>query len=283
MLTKKSGVVMVAPTDTLAHALGLMTEAGIGAILVAENKMPVGILTERDVLKHWRSLTDAAFLAKPVGALASQPVFTLTVDDLNQVATAMVDRRIRHVPLVDAKGAVIGIVSMRDLVEAQVRAKSVPRLIPIVAKQPQGSEPPPPKTLHILTPTAELAELCQQFLPPHWRCQIWMNIRSIENLPALKAEASGRDVAFMLDLDGIAHGDWKGLIRKFVKLLSRADRPVIYLTWSPHQFSEKDIHSLVEVAKKAKWFAFQRPLPIPELAHDLAGIDDAVKAAEIAE
>jgi CBS domain-containing protein len=49
---KGHDVISVRPTDTVLHAANLMNERGIGGLLVLEGDEPVGIFTERDVLRR---------------------------------------------------------------------------------------------------------------------------------------------------------------------------------------------------------------------------------------
>ncbi len=53
MLAKKgSDVITIAPSETVLRAAELMNERGIGGLVVAERGRPVGIFTERDILRR---------------------------------------------------------------------------------------------------------------------------------------------------------------------------------------------------------------------------------------
>jgi CBS domain-containing protein len=106
-------VVSVEPTDTVATAIGRMTDAGIGCVAVCEDGRIVGIFTERDVL-HLAATGDG-FVHRPVGAVMTpRPLTVSPDDDVRAVAELMGKRRIRHMPVVE-DGHLLGMISARDL------------------------------------------------------------------------------------------------------------------------------------------------------------------------
>src|SRR5881296_2996672 len=88
----------VRPDQPIREALGLLAKHNVGALIaVDEAGHPVGILSERDVVRE---------------AAKNERVFGM------RVADTMTERRIRHLPVVD-KGRLIGIVSIGDIVKTQ--------------------------------------------------------------------------------------------------------------------------------------------------------------------
>lgn len=273
--TQKAGVMLAQPTDSIGDCLERMVTANVGSILVAEGQKLVGIFTERDLLKHWRKLGDKTFHAAPISSVATQSVFAMTVEQLADAPHEMLKRRIRHVPIVDKVGGVVGIISMRDILIAQERAGKLPKLKhnPVGTAAPSEKKTADTGVMHILTPTGEMADLCRRMLPPGWKTQIWLSIQSIENLPEMQGDAPDMSqVAFMLDLDGLQHANWKALLRRFLQLLTKDKQPEIFLVWSPRTLDEKDVEAVTAVAEKAKWHAFHRPLAVAELAHRLGAL-----------
>jgi CBS domain-containing protein len=79
-----------------------------------------GIVSERDVV---RRLTDdaAALLDRQVAEIMTADVVTCSKEtSVEDLARTMTERRIRHVPVVDADGALIGIVSIGDVVKSRI-------------------------------------------------------------------------------------------------------------------------------------------------------------------
>ncbi len=109
----------IAPDAPVLDALRLMAEHSIGAVLVMEGPRLVGILSERDyarkVVLHGRS---SAYT--PVRDIMSVDVVTATLHDSSDKCMQwMTERRIRHLPVMDGD-AVVGIVSIGDLVKAVI-------------------------------------------------------------------------------------------------------------------------------------------------------------------
>ena len=116
----RGAAVGVAPDAPLSQALQLMHEKRIGSVLVLapDSGAALGILTRHDILGR---VTLAGMpLTRPISSVMSQPVISLSVDDTAQdAALAMSRYGIRHVPVADASGRVVGILSERDLFSLQ--------------------------------------------------------------------------------------------------------------------------------------------------------------------
>jgi CBS domain-containing protein len=106
-------LVTATPEDTAAEAIRRMVEANTGAIVVADDHVPVGIFTERDVLRLAGSGTDFERLLLRA-AMTRDPLTISAEDGILEAAQLMGERKLRHLPVVQ-DGHLIGIVSMRDL------------------------------------------------------------------------------------------------------------------------------------------------------------------------
>lgn len=109
----------VSPSTTVREALALMADQNIGAVIVlGPTRMPVGILSERDIIRQIAAGVDV--LAGTVGEMMTSPIVTGTPsDDVESVLHTMTSRRFRHLPIVDRNG-LVGIVTIGDLVKAQL-------------------------------------------------------------------------------------------------------------------------------------------------------------------
>jgi CBS domain-containing protein len=106
------------PSEPLRSALTTMSQRGIGSMLITDNAQQVlGILTRYDLLG--RVTLPGISLDVPISQVMVAPVRTLDVSDTAQEAALLMSRHaIRHVPIT-ANGAVVGIVSERDLFAMQ--------------------------------------------------------------------------------------------------------------------------------------------------------------------
>ena len=114
---KGSMAVTVRPEQSIRDALALLERHNIGALIAVEGDRPVGILSERDIVRE--AARNDAFFARMVADLMTRDVITgQPHDDLFSVAYTMTERRIRHLPVVD-QGRLVGIVSIGDVMKAQ--------------------------------------------------------------------------------------------------------------------------------------------------------------------
>lgn len=104
------------PKVKIDHIIRLMDEKRIGSVLISEGRMPIGIFTERDLLKAVQTLDFR--LDSRVGDYSKGPVITAEegIDGL-KAAAIMGEHHIKRLPLTKA-GEIVGIVTARDLVEA---------------------------------------------------------------------------------------------------------------------------------------------------------------------
>lgn len=104
---------------SVGEAVKLLAERRIGALPVYRGGTIAGIFSERDVVYQLAS-GGPAILDRPVGEVMTSPA--ITVEPNTGVLDAlglMTRRRIRHLPVVDAQ-AVVGFVSIGDLVKFRI-------------------------------------------------------------------------------------------------------------------------------------------------------------------
>jgi CBS domain-containing protein len=118
ILSKKGKEVFsVLPTITVYEALGVMSEKNIGAILIIEDTILKGILSERD---YARKIALKAKSSKKtlVHEIMEKNVITVKPsDNLDYCMELMNTKRVRHLP-VSENDIIIGIISISDVVKA---------------------------------------------------------------------------------------------------------------------------------------------------------------------
>lgn len=106
---------------TLAEAANLMHVHRHSCLVVTDGDRPVGIITERDMVRALAEVLDGRSLHSAVDACMSAPV--VAVQDNAGLFEALVlcrTRHIRHLPVVDAAGRLAGILTQSDLVRAHL-------------------------------------------------------------------------------------------------------------------------------------------------------------------
>ena len=99
----------------VSDAVRLMRDERIGAVLVTRDERPVGIFTERDVMSRvaFSSLSPET----PLQDVMTADPETLGIDDGVAFAlNKMIHGGFRHIPVVDAAGRAVGVLSQREIV-----------------------------------------------------------------------------------------------------------------------------------------------------------------------
>jgi len=127
ILREKGGtVISVGPADTAPDIARVLAQHRIGAVLVRDPTDKVlGIVSERDLV---RAMAQSAQAGTPealsgllAAALMTQVLHTVSPRSLIVEALAMMtDRRVRHLPVLEADGSLAGMVSIGDLVKARI-------------------------------------------------------------------------------------------------------------------------------------------------------------------
>src|SRR5574340_104079 len=113
-------ILSISRDQSVADAISQMVEHEVGALIVVENDKPVGMFTERDVLKCWTRKGEKAFKdIKVAEVMTGNMIIAEQDDDLCYVTTIMIKNRIRHLPVLE-KNKIIAMLSIRDVVKAQV-------------------------------------------------------------------------------------------------------------------------------------------------------------------
>ena len=118
LATKGNKVVTIQPEQSIREALRVLAEHNIGALVAIDpGRRPVGILSERDVVRA--AVRDESVFGLTVSQLMTRDVIVgVPGDDLSAVGHTMIQRRIRHLPVVEG-GKLIGMISIGDIVKAQ--------------------------------------------------------------------------------------------------------------------------------------------------------------------
>lgn len=107
---------------TLEEAARELEARRVGALVVIdENGSIIGVFSERDLVREIARRGCAALSDTAVHDAMTRNVITAHVDEtIDEGLARMTDRRVRHLPVVDGEGGLIGIVSIGDLVKHRI-------------------------------------------------------------------------------------------------------------------------------------------------------------------
>jgi len=132
------GSVMISPVETvkpearLIQVLRKLVKKNIGCAVVAEHKIPVGIVTERDISRKVAKTTKV--LTSQVKRVMSSPLVTVTpATPIEKAVYLMLKHGIRRLPVVERE-ELVGLVSERGLLRWVLQISYEPE-IPVEIKQ----------------------------------------------------------------------------------------------------------------------------------------------------
>jgi len=113
-------VITVRPDIPVTEVISLLREYNLGAVVISvDGRQVSGIVTERDIVR--RLADDTEFLTGPVSEIMTAEVHTCKAgDSVQSLMSTMTDRRIRHLPVVDDRSRLAGIVSIGDVVKSHI-------------------------------------------------------------------------------------------------------------------------------------------------------------------
>ena len=114
---KGTEIFRIAPEATVADAVRLLAEKGIGSLLVMQEDTLCGIVTERD---YARKVVAGGLSSENtrVADIMTASVFTTGIEqNIDECMMLMTEKRIRHLPVVVGE-RVVGIISIGDLMKA---------------------------------------------------------------------------------------------------------------------------------------------------------------------
>ena len=116
-----SDVAAIRVEANAADAIRMMLDRHVGAVGVVDGEGRVaGVFTERDVLRKL-SLTGRDPEVTPLRELMTTPVeLATTSTQPGEALTIMLERHFRHLPVVDPSGKLLGMLSIRNLLEQRI-------------------------------------------------------------------------------------------------------------------------------------------------------------------
>jgi|SRR5690606_25253495 len=105
------------PEATCTAAARLMREANVGAVVVAEGKRPLGLVTDRDLAVRVVAEGRDPAAVRLSEVMSGEPIFLSERRDVASVIAVMRDLAIRRVMVVDDAGDLIGVIALDDLLQ----------------------------------------------------------------------------------------------------------------------------------------------------------------------
>lgn len=112
-------IATVKTTDKVRNAIEMMTAHDIGSVIVTKDDKPVGILTERDILKRVCP-EHLCIKGVTVGEIMSAPLIHIEAEaGLGQASSLMALKQVRRLLVLD-KAKIAGIVTQKDVMRGSL-------------------------------------------------------------------------------------------------------------------------------------------------------------------
>jgi CBS domain-containing protein len=120
---KHRPLAVVAPTDSVFHALSVMAENDVGALLVLDGEQLVGIFSERDyarkIILHGKSSKET--LVREI--MSDRVAYVTPSATLDECMALMTEKRFRHLPVLNEDNSIAGMISIGDLVKETISSQ----------------------------------------------------------------------------------------------------------------------------------------------------------------
>jgi len=103
------------PDTSVREVVAAMNQFNVGSIIVVQGDKPVGVISERDVL---RRVVEQCLSPEDVtaGQIMTSPVVTISDSaSIDEAIKLMAERRVRKIPVME-KGKLVGIITYTDIV-----------------------------------------------------------------------------------------------------------------------------------------------------------------------
>jgi CBS domain-containing protein len=117
---KSNAIRTIAPERTVEEAVAQLVEHNIGSLIVMDGGNPMGIVTERDILKCCANGMGDSARVRVADIMTRDLIVGEAADSVDYVMGIMTRNRIRHLPIVDEAQGILGMVSIGDVVESQL-------------------------------------------------------------------------------------------------------------------------------------------------------------------
>jgi CBS domain-containing protein len=123
LANKNRPLAVVAPGDSVFHALTVMSKNNVGALLVLDGEQLVGLFSERDYARKiiLQGKTSKETLVSEI--MSDKVAYVTPSSTLDECMALMTEKHFRHLPVLDEKNSVVGMVSIGDLVKETISSQ----------------------------------------------------------------------------------------------------------------------------------------------------------------
>lgn len=259
MILKPSPAITVSEHASIGETIQTLIDHKVGSVVVVSYSpphKPVGIFTERDLLKWVVNFKNGNQWSTAIGTIMTKKLITLSILELDQANEVMLKNNIRHLPIVyeDKSGEQLlaGIISMRDafraLVESERKSGKKPRNVA-------------DKKITLIAKNLQEKELQIKLLAEYTNLEfIDVDFEKGPNMGRLLKSILSSSV-FIFDIDQTPVQFWPALLKT---VLQESKHPDIYVIYNPALHERKNIEAIKTIAAGKAVHAFSKPISLIE-------------------
>ena len=120
---KHRPLAVVSPSDSVFHALTVMSQNNVGALLVLEGEQLVGVFSERDYARKiiLQGKSSKETLVREI--MSDKVAYVTPTTTLDECMALMTEKHFRHLPVLDDDSNVVGMISIGDLVKETISSQ----------------------------------------------------------------------------------------------------------------------------------------------------------------
>jgi CBS domain-containing protein len=107
----------IGPDASVYEAVALMAQKNIGALLVMEGERIVGMLSERDYARKVVLMSRSSKDTPLREIMTASVIYVHPAQSTEECMAVMTENRVRHLPVLDDHGRLVGLISIGDLVK----------------------------------------------------------------------------------------------------------------------------------------------------------------------
>lgn len=249
---KTSPALTLSEHTSIGETIHFLTTHRVGSVIITaydDPNKPVGIFTERDLLKWALQIGGQSHWNTAIGHIMTKNLITITTAEMDRANDLMIQHHIRHLPVVyhddDGIARLAGIVSMRDAFKSLVEEnKSIRELMAEIEHKP---------SITVLAKGGPSRKLQSSLLG------------SRANLQFLPENSVGKDVinhlqkspAFVFDIDSYTNAEWVSVLKA---ILDSGKHPDVYIIMDPKQHDQIATNTLKTMHSANVLNVFHKPI-----------------------
>jgi CBS domain-containing protein len=121
--TQNGKLAVVNPNNSAQEGLQIMADRDIGALLVIDQGAMVGIVTERDFVRRLLNIGHDPQAVRIRDIMTTNVLYVHPETSVEHCMALMTEKQVRHLPVVDQKANLVGIISIRDIIADVISEK----------------------------------------------------------------------------------------------------------------------------------------------------------------